>query len=56
MLLLKNVKFPDSNFVNSPKVGAYGAYPHRRELNEKPYKIVDSKRKNKFTTDLFRVS
>ena len=27
MLLLKNVKFPDSNFVNSPKVGAYGDKP-----------------------------
>ena len=31
MLLLKNVKFPDSNFVNSPKVGAYGAsHPYHR--------------------------
>ena len=27
MLSLKNVKSPDSNFVNFPKVGAYGAYP-----------------------------
>ena len=25
MLSLKNVKSPDSNFVNFPKVGAYGA-------------------------------
>jgi len=27
MLSLKNVKSPDSNFVNFPKVGAYGANP-----------------------------
>ncbi len=27
MLSLKNVKSPDSNFVNFPKVGAYGAVP-----------------------------
>ena len=27
MLSLKNVKSPDSNFVNFPKVGAYGACP-----------------------------
>jgi len=27
MLLLKNVKFPDSSFVYSPKVGAYGRKP-----------------------------
>jgi len=27
MLSLKNVKSPDSNFVNFPKVGAYGVKP-----------------------------
>lgn len=27
MLSLKNVKSPDSNFVNFPKVGAYGGIP-----------------------------
>jgi len=27
MLSLKNVKSPDSNFVNFPKVGAYGIFP-----------------------------
>ncbi len=27
MLSLKNVKSPDSNFVNFPKVGAYGIVP-----------------------------
>ena len=29
MLSLKNVKSPDSNFVNFPKVGAYGTFPTR---------------------------
>ena len=37
MLSLKNVKSPDSNFVNFPKVGAYGDYPL-----EEARKIVDS--------------
>jgi len=38
MLSLKNVKSPDSNFVNFPKVGAYGVMPHRRELKPKIHK------------------
>ncbi len=39
MLSLKNVKSPDSNFVNFPKVGAYGAEP-------KDYEVYDFVLKN----------
>ncbi len=34
MLLLKNVKFPDSNFVNFPKVGA-----HKEKHRQKQYDV-----------------
>ncbi len=38
MLSLKNVKSPDSNFVNFPKVGAYGGLPQQGKY--KAYLVV----------------
>ena len=34
MLLLKNVKFPDSNFVNFPKVGAHSGNPNKIPIGQ----------------------
>ena len=33
MLLLKNVKLPDNNFVSFSKVGAYGAYLRKMAID-----------------------